>query len=139
MTYANLPQGESPAVTYANWPQRVGAYLIDLVPVFVLILIGRAAGGAIFVVLYLASLAVSIYNRWILAGKTGQSWGKQVLGIRLVKEDTGEPIGGLMAFVRDIAHIVDSIICYIGFLFPLWDSKRQTLADKIMSTVVVPA
>ncbi len=126
-------------MTYANWPQRVGAYLIDLVPVFVLILIGRAAGGAIFIVLYLASLAVSIYNRWILAGKSGQSWGKQVLGIRLVKEDTGEPIGGLMAFVRDIAHIVDSIICYIGFLFPLWDSKRQTLADKIMSTVVVPA
>lgn len=126
-------------MTYANWLQRVGAYLIDLVPVLVLILIGRAAGGAIFVVLYLASLAVSIYNRWILAGRTGQSWGKQVLGIRLVKEDTGEPIGGLMAFVRDIAHIVDSIICYIGFLFPLWDSKRQTLADKIMSTVVVPA
>jgi uncharacterized RDD family membrane protein YckC len=126
-------------VTYANWPQRVGAYLIDIVPVLVLILIGRAAGGAIFVVLYLAAVAVSIYNRWFLAGKTGQSWGKQVLGIRLVKEATGEPIGGLMAFVRDIAHFVDSIICYIGFLFPLWDSKRQTLADKIMSTVVVPA
>ncbi|HEX7826369.1 MAG TPA: RDD family protein, partial [Mycobacterium sp.] len=23
-------------------------------------------------------------------------------------------------------------------LFPLWDAKRQTLADKIMSTVCVP-
>jgi uncharacterized RDD family membrane protein YckC len=117
----------------------VGAYVIDLVPVLILIIIGRAAGGAVFFVLYLAAIAVTIYNRWILAGRTGQSWGKQVLGIRLVKEATGEPIGGLMAFVRDIAHIVDSIICYIGFLFPLWDSKRQTLADKIMSTVVVPA
>ena len=31
----------------------------------------------------------------------------------------------------------DSIICYIGWLFPLWDSKRQTLADKIMKTVVI--
>jgi uncharacterized RDD family membrane protein YckC len=126
-------------VTYANWPQRVGAYLIDLVPVLILIIIGRAVGGAVFLVLYLAAIGVSIYNRWILAGKTGQSWGKQVLGIRLVKEATGEPIGGLMAFVRDIAHFVDSIICYIGYLWPIWDSKRQTLADKIMSTVVVPA
>ena len=27
----------------------------------------------------------------------------------------------------------------VGYLFPLWDAKRQTLADKIMRTVVVPA
>jgi hypothetical protein len=40
--------------------------------------------------------------------------------------------------VRQLAHIVDAIICYIGFLFPLWDNKRQTLADKIMTTVCVP-
>jgi hypothetical protein len=33
---------------------------------------------------------------------------------------------------------VDTIICYIGWLFPLWDAKRQTIADKIMSTVCVP-
>ncbi len=31
------------------------------------------------------------------------------------------------------------MICYIGYLFPLWDQKRQTLADKIMHSVVVPA
>jgi uncharacterized RDD family membrane protein YckC len=42
-----------------------------------------------------------------------------------------------MGVVRTIAHIVDSIICYIGWLFPLWDPKRQTLADKIVKTVVV--
>jgi RDD family len=40
--------------------------------------------------------------------------------------------------VRQIAHIVDTLICYIGYLFPLWDSKRQTVADKIMTTVCVP-
>ena len=25
-----------------------------------------------------------------------------------------------------------------GFLFPLWDARGQTLADKIMSTVCLP-
>jgi uncharacterized RDD family membrane protein YckC len=74
-----------------------------------------------------------------LAGRTGQSWGKKALGLSLVGEATGQPIGAGMAFVRDICHFVDSIICYIGWLFPLWDAKRQTLADKIMNTVVVPA
>jgi len=49
-----------------------------------------------------------------------------------------EPIGAGMAFVRDICHILDSLACYIGFLFPLWDAKRQTFADKIIHTVVIP-
>ena len=42
-----------------------------------------------------------------------------------------------MVFVCDICYFVDVIICYIGFLFLLWDVKRQTLADKIVRTVVV--
>ena len=61
----------------------------------------------------------------------------RALGIRLVGEQTGQPIGPLLAFARDLAHIVDGIICYVGFLLPLWDAKRQTLADKLVKTVVV--
>ena len=34
-------------------------------------------------------------------------------------------------------HVLDSLPCYLGYLWPLWDAKRQTFADKIMSTVVV--
>jgi len=83
-------------------------------------------------------LAVSIWNRWYTAGRTGQSWGKRVMGLKLVREADGQPIGGGMAFLRDLAHVVDGLICYIGYLFPLWDAKRQTLADKIVTTVVYP-
>jgi hypothetical protein len=32
---------------------------------------------------------------------------------------------------------LDSLACYVGWLWPIWDSKRQTFADKIMKTVVV--
>jgi uncharacterized RDD family membrane protein YckC len=125
---------------YANWLQRAGAYLIDLVPVWLLIIIGKATGSAaIFDVFVIIAIGVTGYNRWYLAGKTGQSWGKMALHLSLISEGTGQPIGGGMAFARDLCHIVDSIICYIGWLFPLWDAKRQTLADKIMKTVVIPA
>ncbi len=55
-----------------------------------------------------------------------------------ISESTGEPIGPGMAFVRDICHILDSLACYIGWLFPIWDAKRQTFADKIVSTIVIP-
>ncbi|MGB6454785.1 MAG: RDD family protein [Streptosporangiaceae bacterium] len=124
---------------YANWGQRVLAYLIDVAPVIIVIFVLARISVALLVIGWLVGLGWSIYNRWYLGGTTGQSIGKKALNIRLVSEESGQPIGMLMAFVRDICHIVDSIICYIGYLFPLWDAKRQTIADKIVKTVVVPA
>jgi uncharacterized RDD family membrane protein YckC len=125
---------------YANWAQRVGGYLIDVVPVWIIEEIGRLTGSAIIALLFvLIAIVVTAYNRWYLAGTTGQSWGKKVLHLRLINEGTGQPIGPLMAFVRDLCHILDSLACFIGWLFPLWDAKRQTFADKIVSTIVVPA
>ena len=136
------PQGGyvSQAGNYSSWLYRVGAYLIDIVPVWILIGIGVAShNSAVYFIFLLAGFAVTAYNRWYQAGKTGQSWGKRALNMNLIGEQTGQPIGPGKAFLRDICHIVDSIICYVGFLFPLWDAKRQTLADKIMQTVVIPS
>ena len=88
--------------------------------------------------LYLLSLALWIYNRAILQGRTGQSWGKQVLKLRLVRMADGQPMGGGMAFLRDLLHILDALLCYLGFLWPIWDARRQCLfSDKIMNTVVL--
>ncbi len=135
---APYPGGAIPTANpYASWIQRVGAYLIDVAPIIILeIIFVRVT--VIYWLIGLAGLGWTIYNRWYQGGTTGQSLGKKVLNLRLVSEETGQPIGMLMAFVRDICHIIDGIICYIGFLFPLWDAKRQTLADKIVKTVVIP-
>jgi uncharacterized RDD family membrane protein YckC len=134
-SYGNPP----PASNYANWLQRVGGYLIDWLPLIIVEFIGIATHTAILALLCaLIALGLYIYNRVLQAGRTGQSWGKKALGLKLISEATGEPIGPAMAFVRDICHILDSLACYIGWLFPLWDAKRQTFADKIISTVVVP-
>jgi uncharacterized RDD family membrane protein YckC len=126
-------------IRYANWGQRAGGYLIDVGPVVIVLLILSRISVALWVVGWLLSLGWSIYNRWYLGGTTGQTIGRNALNIRLVSQQTGQPIGMLMAFVRDICHIIDSIICYVGWLFPLWDAQRQTIADKIVNTVVVPA
>ena len=136
------PQGgyASPAGNYSSWLQRAGGYLIDLVPVWILIFIGVAAhNAAIYFLFLLAGIAVTAYNRWYLGGKTGQSWGNKALNMTLISEQTGQPIGPGKAFLRDVCHILDSLACYVGWLFPLWDAKRQTFADKIMQTVVIPS
>lgn len=139
MAYQGTPSySGAPASQYSDWIHRVGAYLIDVVPYIIIIFIGEAIGHAIYFLFLLIALAYWVYNRWYLGGQ-GQTIGKKALNIKLISEETGQPIGMLMAFLRDICHFVDSIICLVGYLFPLWDAKRQTLADKIMKTVVVPA
>jgi uncharacterized RDD family membrane protein YckC len=133
------PGGPPPATgpggaAFAEWPLRVQSALVDWFgPGLVAGLFQRTS---IYWVLALAALIWAFYNAW-LGGETGQSYGKRWAGTRVVKESDGSLIGGPMGIVRHLAHIVDAIICFIGFLFPLWDTKRQALSDKIVSTVVV--
>ncbi|MDX3192144.1 RDD family protein [Streptomyces sp. MN03-5084-2B] len=137
-----------PPRNYANWGQRALAWLIDLSPILIIYLIGGlfsaivGEAGPILVIGglgWVAWIGWTIYNRWITQGNTGQSMGKRYAKIKLVREDTGQPVGPGMAFLRDLAHAVDSAVCYVGWLWPLWDDKSQTLSDKIVGTVVINA
>ena len=131
-----------------SWLQRVGAYLIDFLVVGIPGLIGGYlnvqatvnpgdSAGIVPAILVLVTLGLAIWNIVIRQGSTGQSVGKQVLGLKLVRESDGQPIGAGMSFVRQICHFLDGLACYVGYLWPLWDQKRQTFADKIMSTLVI--
>lgn len=133
--------------TLAEWPQRAVGLLIDLAVIIGLIIVGAivtAVVGAVSdvlglllgLVLYVAALGAWLYFSY-LVGVTGQSPGMRLTGLKCVGEETGQPIGAGMGIVRYFAHIVDSVICYIGWLFPLWDDKKQTIADKLLKTVVV--
>ena len=161
------PVPAMPKEAYTPWFTRVLAWLIDNVPV--LIVLGIAYGiafgtaenqcisnggeydygvyctssfGAIGVILlglgYIAALAYWVWNWGYRQGTTGSSIGKSIMKFKVVSEKTWQPIGFGLSIVRQLAHIVDGAVCYIGYFFPLWDAKRQTLADKIMTTVCVP-
>ena len=83
----------------------------------------------------LLGILVWVWNRVVQQGGTGQSIGKAALKIALVSAATGKPIGTSSAFLREITHAVDGIFA-IGYLWPLWDRRNQTLADKLVGTVV---
>ncbi|MER6471390.1 RDD family protein [Streptomyces collinus] len=123
---------------YANWGQRFLGTLVDglvfLVP-YILVIVGRN-NAALSAIGGLAIIAIAIWQL-IQEGRTGQTIGKKALGIRLVKEETGQPLGVGMAFVRRLAHFLDSLACYLGWLWPAWDSKRQTFADKVCGSIVI--
>lgn len=161
--YGRPGYGQGAQPDYAHWGKRVGAVLIDVLVMmlayipaligFVLIAadaetttvdgvttVENADVGVVPILLIvigvLGYVAFAIWNIFIKQGRTGYTIGKGVLGIKLVSERTGRPIGAGMAFVRQITHVLDSF-CYIGYLWPLWDAKKQTFADKILSTIVV--
>lgn len=141
--------GVPPGVQFAHWGKRVGATLIDgliLLVAYIPAVIGSVLstdpgtstmGTFLTLIGFVLYVGVFIWNVCIKQGTTGYSIGKGAMGIKLVKADSGQPIGAGMSFVRQIAHVVDALPCYIGYLWPLWDAKRQTFADKIMSTYVI--
>ncbi len=132
------PQGEAvaPGSGYADWPKRVLSALIDNVGPFIVAGIFYAISRPLGSLVYLAALAWSLYNAY-LGGQTGQSYGKKMAGTRLLSGVTGQPIGGGLGIGRYFVHIIDGLPCYLGYLWPLWDAKRQTFADKVLNTVVV--
>ena len=147
----------------ASWGSRLAAYLIDalilLVPIVILtiIVVGIAAGsdtGAIVtgVLGFLAYLVVAfIYAPVLMAREgpnNGQTWGKQMLGIRVVR-DTGQAMSFGWAALREIAvkgllvaiasSIIPVIPWFLNYFWPLWDDQNRALHDMICSTHVVSA
>jgi len=153
------PPGYYMGRTLASWGARVGAHFIDALIVSIPLLLalpfliaivaattttnpdGTTSGpSALFVVLfivaYVVEIAVSLYNTVFLQGRTGQTWGKRIVKLRLVSMRDGQPLGPGMAFVRGLAHVLDSY-SFVGYLWPIWDDRRQTFADKVCKTVVL--
>jgi uncharacterized RDD family membrane protein YckC len=96
------------------------------------------AGLGLVLVGGLLMLGIWLWNRVFTMGRTGQSVGKRAMRLYLVSERTGNPMGAGMCFIRELLHYVDGIM-YLGYLWPLWDPRRQTFADKVVSTVVAQA
>jgi uncharacterized RDD family membrane protein YckC len=139
------PVATAPGVPTLNgmalveWPRRALGGLIDYVaPIFViwLVLSFIPIDGVRSSLATLANLAWFAYLGY-KNGTTGITFGKSIAKIKVVSEATGQPIGVAGGIIRQLAHFIDNLICLVGWLFPLWDAKRQTIADKLMKTVVV--
>ena len=152
---------------YTPWLSRVAAYLVDHLPLLLILGVGwlvlqnsaesacltditpnavdqictigySTLGMTVMWGAVLVGLVYFVWNYGYRQGTTGSSIGKSLLKFKVVSENTGKPIGFGLSVLRQIAHLVDAVILHIGYLFPLWTAKRQTLADKIMATVCLP-
>jgi uncharacterized RDD family membrane protein YckC len=70
--------------------------------------------------------------------KSGQTVGKDLMGIKVVRKD-GQPPGWGWAFVRYIGYIISGVVLSLGFIWILVDKKRQGWHDKIAGTYAIDA
>jgi uncharacterized RDD family membrane protein YckC len=153
------------ASAYAEWWQRAVALIIDSVLIaipagIVIALAGLSTIGKLTTndefgnptlntsaVRHLAFGALiafaigSVYRTLMEGSARGQTVGKMAMGIAVKDLDDGGSIGYARAFGRWLVGYILWVVIYIpgiiDLLFPLWDSKKQTLHDKAVRSVVV--
>jgi uncharacterized RDD family membrane protein YckC len=90
----------------------------------------------IFLALSVTSVASILYYG-LMWSRTGQTYGKKIMGLRVVTLD-----GGLPGFWPSVGRVVvgygiSSVAFNLGFLWMLWDDQQQTWHDKMFGTFVV--
>ena len=90
-----------------------------------------------FIVFYYAMTVFvnMIYFIWF-HGATGQTPGKILLGLRVV-QTAGDPMTFGVAFLRWVGYIISAAGICLGFIWIIFDRKKQGWHDKIAGTVVI--
>ena len=74
----------------------------------------------------------------LLEGYLGQTVGKMLLGIKVVREDNGEVPGLGGASIRTLLRLIDGLFSYlVAFISVLISGKNQRLGDMAAHTLVV--
>lgn len=134
---------EPPREALAPWHSRVGAFAIDVLPgvavltTLALVSFSLPVRGlwwwVCICVLGFAVLAMLV-NRLLLPTILGWSLGRAVTGIAVTRRG-GEAAGPWTLLGREFAHLLDTA-SVVGWLWPLWDSRRRTFADMVARTEV---
>ena len=146
-------QQPAPGVFYAGNGARFVAWVIDafilsaIVTAFVLVFGAIAAAAAsndngtiagltgllAVVGIFVVSL---LYLPWFW-GHGGQTPGLKIMHLRVVREQDGGPLSMGTAFVRLVGYWISGAVFYLGFIWILYDARRQGWLDKIAGTVVI--
>jgi Mce-associated membrane protein len=134
---------ESPENALAPWHIRVGAFAVDVLPAIAVVTTMALVALTVsrhpvwwWVCVSVGGLAIllALVNRLLLPTILGWSLGRALSGITVVLRD-GTAIGVWGLLLRDLAHLLETA-SVVGWLWPLWDSRRRTFADMLLHTEV---
>jgi uncharacterized RDD family membrane protein YckC len=135
-TEKNEEQESAPqevSVEYVGFMRRLGASVIDMFwSVGIVFIIAFVfIDNSLFTQLLMAALVVVL---WV---KFGATPGKQLLDMQIVDAETlGKPTTKQF-IIRYLGYIVSTIVVFLGFLWVIWDKRKQSWHDKMAKTVVI--
>jgi uncharacterized RDD family membrane protein YckC len=124
---------ETTRYALADIGTRFEALLIDAL--ILSAISGLSFVGARGLGLSLSFLIVPIYYWFFLTRNNGQTPGKRLMKIRVIKAN-GASISDSDAVIRYIGYVVNNFF-FIGWAWALFDDNRQGWHDKIAETYVV--
>lgn len=114
--------------------------LVFIIPAVIIGALTRNSNGTNYGGGFIVFLIYLIYATLMLSSR-GQTLGNKAVGTRVVDANTGGPINAGRALGRTVANVLFWIVLilpwFLDMLFPLWDSRNQTLHDKMAGTVVI--
>ncbi|MBM7841657.1 RDD family protein [Herpetosiphon giganteus] len=194
--YGQQPYGQQPFVQggyavpnaagmYAGWGARLGAYILDVLVLLIpSVLVSVITGGgvaasfnltgnrtassvAMLIIGTLLNLVITYGYFIYFHGTTGQTIGKKVLNIRVIRRNNQAMdfvaaakrlaitfassavslLLGIVTFgdslttfgIFSLINLAFSIAVLLDYLWPLWDPQKQALHDKVADTLVVRA
>ena len=99
-------------------------------------------GGAGTIVTVVALIAWCVITAWLVAAN-GQSIGKRMVGIKVVRTDGSRASFARIFLLRNVVNGLPNLLPYVGWLYQLVDplliyqESRQCLHDRIADTIVV--
>lgn len=111
----------------------IDAIILGVIGGVLALLTGRTELGGF------ASFIVGVlYQIYFLTGQDGQTPGKRIMGIRVVKT-SGAPLTAADVIIRYIGYYINTIFIMLGWIWALFDSNNQGWHDKLAGTYVVTA
>jgi uncharacterized RDD family membrane protein YckC len=98
--------------------------------------VGVGIVGVLLLISILATIATVVYYVYFW-GTSGSTLGMRVFRLRIVDANTGGSIGIARAIVRYLMSIVNSLACYIGWIWVAFDARKQGWHDKVANSVVI--
>lgn len=136
-------------ITLASFPRRIAAYFID----------DFIMGVFFFFAFYDLFVSAVTFNDMVMVAVTTQSYvvimkmiyqtffvwmygatpGKMLMKIKIIYVYTVDKPSFFTALLRSSGRVISESLFYIGFIWALFNQKRETWQDLIAKTLVVNA
>ncbi len=147
-------------LNFAGFGQRLVAYLIDIVPIIIIlnfvayfvfginpmqrsesVIIIRGLEFEEFRILrimvrYISFIVWIVYCAFMEASKYRGTLGKRMLGITVIDE-TGSPPSLATSMIRNLTKIISYLVLALGFLWVVFHKEKRAWHDIIARTFVV--